>query len=264
MGAEPLCASAARTTIGRGSLCGADRDTAATDGCAPTTDVTPKNPPLPSSADTPMPAATRMFNDAAASMSTNAEIIQAIQDGEANRFDNLATSCHADPGFGSIVGGAIAGGISPNSGFTAIIGTNEWLIAGAAYNAKRLYQRLTPENVGENFRVKSIAVVVLPDDPGRSSRTTYYVPAMIQHVVLKSRNGNSVAQPVQVLTEVMTWSNLVGGTIQGNKATALFQPFALNELPRGDIDIVIVTSAGERKCKISNKDLEKVFFSRRR
>jgi hypothetical protein len=161
------------------------------------------------------------------------------------------------------VSGAIAGGIAPNSGFTAIIGTNEALIAGAAYNAKRLYRHLTPDDVDQNFKVKSIAVVVLPDDPAMNSRT-YYVPAVIQHVVLKSRNDGSVAQPVQVLTEPVSWSNLVGGTIQANKATAYFTPFALSELSGGDIDIVIVTAAGERKCKISNKDLDKVFQTRRR
>lgn len=47
-------------------------------------------------------------------------------------------------------------------------------------------------------------------------------------------------------------------SIQGNQAVAVFHLNQVKELPPGDVDIVLVTEAGERRCKIGTKDRAKL------
>jgi hypothetical protein len=193
-------------------------------------------------------------------LSPDAEIRQAIQDGEANRFERLATDCTANAGMGSVIGDAFRGGIEPNGGFSVIIGTNRALIAGAAFNAKKLYRRISPSELDLSLTQQSVAVVALPEQPRRGGGNSFHVASPIQHIVLKSRSDASVViQPERVLTEPVIWSNLLGGSVESNKATAYFHPQAIDEIPRGDFDVVLITFAGERKCKIGNKDRVRVF-----
>ena len=46
--------------------------------------------------------------------------------------------------------------------------------------------------------------------------------------------------------------------LQGNSAIATFSADDVKELPAGDFDVVIVTQAGERRCKVSAKDRTKI------
>jgi hypothetical protein len=83
---------------------------------------------------------------------------------------------------------------------------------------------------------------------------------LIERVVLKSKsNPNAVAQPTHLEFAPQAWSNLLGGTVQANSAWATFQLSDVRELPPGDFDVVVVTQAGERRCKVGTKDRAKLF-----
>jgi len=54
--------------------------------------------------------------------------------------------------------------------------------------------------------------------------------------------------------EPVEWSNLLGGEVTNNAASARFAPDDVRGLPAGDFDIVLVTTAGERVCKIKTDE----------
>jgi hypothetical protein len=72
-----------------------------------------------------------------------------------------------------------------------------------------------------------------------------------------------VLQPSNVTTEQVEWANLLGGKVISNKAYATFPLEAAKGLPPGEVDIVVVTEAGERRCKIGNKDRDRLFGTSR-
>lgn len=193
---------------------------------------------------------------------TDSQILEAIKAGEAKKYDHLISDCIATAGFGSSMGGAMAGGVQPAGGFQVVLSTNSGRIAYMAQRAKRLYKKISLDEVQEDLRAPAVLVTVEPIDPSRSSNTIF-VPAPIEHIVLKSKaKGEDVAQPTSVEKEPVEWSNLMGGKIEANRAVAYFDYSAVKELPPGEFDIVIITTAGERKCKVGLKDRQKLFATK--
>jgi len=191
---------------------------------------------------------------------TDADVAAAIRAGEANKFDNIAVGCIARAGFGEGLGAAIAGGVQRDGAFTVAISGPAGLIAALAMNQKRLYQPLTVSAVPPEMRTPKLVAVVAPENPSLSATGhTMSVAAEIQHVVLASKNRSVIMQPVSVQTQPVGWSNLLGGSVQANQVTATFDNFAMAELPSGDVDAIVVTSAGERRCTIKQKDRQRVF-----
>ena len=63
-------------------------------------------------------------------------------------------------------------------------------------------------------------MTVEPNEPSRSTKTIK-VASTVQHIVLKSKNqAETVAQPKGVETEPASWSNLLGGKVEANRAVA--------------------------------------------
>ena len=79
--------------------------------------------------------------------------------------------------------------------------------------------------------------------------------------MLKSKNS-VVAQPDEFQTERVTWPGIAGGKGQPNRALARFPIGTVRELPAGEFDIVLITEAGERRCKVGAKDRERLFGGR--
>ena len=52
----------------------------------------------------------------------------------------------------------------------------------------------------------------------------------------------------------------MGGEVQGNSAVAVFPLDAVKGLPVGDFDVVVITNAGERECKVGANDRKKFRF----
>jgi len=190
---------------------------------------------------------------------TDAEVLAAIQAGEGKKYDGFVSTCTATAGFGEGFAANVAGGLQQNGSYTVVVSGNTGRIASLAANAKRLYKKFAPQDVTDELRSPAVFVAVEPNNPPRDPKVVS-VPAPIQQIVLKSKtNPNTVAQPTKIDTEPVEFSNLVGGKFASNRAIATFDLASFLELPSGDVDVVIVTEPGERRCKIGTKDRARLF-----
>jgi hypothetical protein len=189
----------------------------------------------------------------------DAAVSAALQAGVSKKYSGLTSSCSAGVGFGAGLGASMAGGIQPVGSFMVMTSTAPGRIAFLASDAKRLYKSFTLADVTPEMRdASTVFVMIEPEKPARR-QDTYEVPSPIEHVVLKSKtDGSRVAQPKDVQLSPREWSNLMGGKIEGNAAVATFALADVRELPAGDIDVVVITQAGERRCKINAKDRARV------
>jgi len=200
---------------------------------------------------------------ASAQSVSESEVLAAIQAGENKKMEALVSTCVAGPGFGEDFAAGLAGGLQHNGSYSVTVSTNAGRIAYMAASAKRLYKKFTPDNMTDELRTPSVFVNVEPNKPPRG-RNEVSVPAPIQHVVLKSKaKPEAVAQPTKLDTEQVAFSNLLGATLDASRAVAIFDLVAVRELPAGDVDVVIVTAAGERRCKIGGKDRARLFTEAR-
>ena len=104
-----------------------------------------------------------------------------------------------------------------------------------------------------------VYVTATPQKPKQSSNTID-VASPIEQIVLKSKTSpTTVVQPSDLQITPVEWSNLLGGKVQGTSAVATFPLGAVRELPSGEFDITLVTAAGERRCKVGNKDRDRLF-----
>jgi hypothetical protein len=189
----------------------------------------------------------------------DAAVAAAIRAGETKKYDHLISDCIATAGFGANMSASIAGGIQPVGGFTVIVSRAPGRIAFMAADGKRLYQPLMVAAVPAVMRESATVYVTAVPQAPNASKTSYDVASPIERIVLKAKGGAAVAQPENVDLTPVEWKNLLGGTIQGNSAVATFKVGDVKELPAGDVDIVLITQAGERRCKIGGKDRLKLF-----
>jgi hypothetical protein len=190
---------------------------------------------------------------------TDGQIAEAIKAGESKKFNHLISDCVATAGFGENMAAGLAGGVTRTGSFSVTLSGNAGRIAYMAARAKRLYKKFSIESVEEDLRKPSVVVSVEPNDPQRGSNTIS-VAAPIEHVVLKSKTNPDVAiQPLTIETEPVEWSNLLGGKVEANRAVAFFEHNVVSELPPGEFDIVVITTSGERRCKVGNKDRDRLF-----
>ena len=190
---------------------------------------------------------------------TDLQIQDAIRAGEAKKFTHLVSDCRATAGFGEVVAAGIAGGIQRDGFFDVALSTNEGRIAYMAARAKKFYKKFSLADVKEDLRRQAVVVTVEPGDPTQRDKTMS-VASPIEHIVLKSKtNAEVVAQPKNVEKEAVEWANLLGGKVQANRAVAFFDYGDVQELPAGEFDIVVITSNGERRCKVGLKDRQKLF-----
>lgn len=193
---------------------------------------------------------------------SDAQIAEAIKAGESKKFNHLIADCVATAGFGSGLAASLAGGVQRDGAFSVVLSGNAGRIAYMAARAKRLYKPFSFEQVTEDLRTPAVIVTVEPNDPYRT-QSSISVAAPIEHVVLKSKAKSAdVAQPKLVEKEPVEWSNLLGGKVEANRAVAYFDFDAVRELPAGEFDIVVITTEGERRCKVGIKDRQKLFTSR--
>jgi hypothetical protein len=190
-----------------------------------------------------------------------AQVIQAIQAGESGKFQSLLSTCLATPSFGQIMtsGSSGTGGIRRDGDYTVATSSSEGRIATLASTAKKMSKPLTPAHVGKELRSNDVFVAVDSVAPSESS-STISVSAVIKPVVLKSKTRpDLVVQPIKVDSEVVSWSNLFGAKVDANRVLARFGGNDVRELPPGDVDVVVVTKEGERRCKIGSKDRQRLF-----
>jgi hypothetical protein len=189
---------------------------------------------------------------------TDGDIENAIKAGQMKKFDHLISSCIATVGFGEGLAGSLAGGIQPTGGFDVTVSASAGRIAFLSAEAKRLYKPFGIADVPESVKTPAIFVAIEPGKPSRSSNGIA-VASPIDRVVFKSKSHpEMVVQPESVESEPVEWANLIGGKVTANRAIAKFSFDSVRELPPGDFDVVIITQAGERKCKVGSKDRAKL------
>lgn len=189
----------------------------------------------------------------------DAAVAAAITEGQTKKnINHLAAICAADPGFGANMAFAMAGGLQPGGAYQVVVSRAAGRIAFAAKEAKRLYQPFAVENVTDDMRQPGVHVSVVPMSPFRNQNAILYCPD-VQRVVLKSKvDPNAVAQPAAETSVPVEWSNLMGGKLTSTAMYLHFTEEELSKFPKGDIDIVVVTPAGERRCKIGAGDRAKL------
>lgn len=199
-----------------------------------------------------------LFNAAAQTLS-DADVAMAIKAGEAKKFDHLTSECWARAGFGEIMGGSLSGGVQASGRFKAIISGNAGRIAFMSAQAKRLYRSIALSDISDDLRIPTVVVSVEPEKPS-SSQSGVTVAAPVEHIVLKTTKAgaDTVVQPTRVETEPVEWANLVGGKVEANRAIAYFDYQAVFELA-GPLELVVITTSGERKCKIDPNDRRRMF-----
>jgi hypothetical protein len=190
---------------------------------------------------------------------TAADVQAAITAGHAKKFDHLISDCVATASFSDNLAAGMAGGIQPTGSFDVIVSGNAGRIAFLAADAKRLYKPFSALDIPDTLLTPALFVFADPHKPNSSAKVIN-VPSPVERIVLKSkRNADAVVQPETFETEPVEWSNLMGGTVTGTRALATFSLDAIREMPAGDVDVVLITVAGERRCKIGAKDRAKLF-----
>jgi hypothetical protein len=224
---------------------------------------------------------------------SDADVERAIQAGVNKKHNDLIATCGAAPPVSGDVAADSAGGRQTLGSFHSVTGfpgylystgtysvtvsTNRGRIAFLAAAASRLDKSFTLADVGDDLRGPAIFVHVEPDRPRQPGTSwvgsaaagdrepvldgrDYHVAAVIDAVALKSKSDPSkLLQPVSFATERVEWGRLLGQAVTGNRATATFDYTAVRSLPPGDFDVVVITSPGERRCKVGRGDREKLF-----
>ena len=213
---------------------------------------------------------------------SDADVERALQAGVNKQYNDLISTCGATPyvaenlseglrGGGNSVGsgGNSLGNVNAVTGFpghlydtgtfSVTVSTHVGRIAFLAANATRLQKTFTLADVGNDLRGPAIFVHVEPDKPRMDDRD-YHVAAVIDAVVLESKSDRSkVLRPVSLTSEQVEWGRLLGRTVTGNRAIATFAYNAVRSLPPADFDVVVITSPGERRCKVGRGDRERLF-----
>lgn len=204
--------------------------------------------------------ATMLFTSAHAQQISDAQIADAIKAGESRNFKHLVSDCLATAGFGEKFSGNMKGGFALTGSFDVTVSTNLGRVAFMAAQAKRLYKTFAPADVTESLKSPGVFVSVEPNKPmGNPGGKGARMAAPIESVVLKSKSKeDAFTQAANVDLEPVSWPSIEGGKVEANRAVAFFDFAAVRQLPPGDIEIVVITSSGERKCKIGTKDRERL------
>lgn len=125
-------------------------------------------------------------------------------------------------------------------------------------DARRLYKPTPREAVPRELQTDAVYVVADPHQPSPGST----LPAPIEHIVLKSKNSGAAVQPAAFKPTPVEWATASGGVTPPNRASARFELGPVRELPAGDFDVVLITTAGERRCKVGAKDRQRLFGGR--
>jgi hypothetical protein len=126
-------------------------------------------------------------------------------------------------------------------------------IAAAAAKAKKMYLPYTPESVSVALRAPVLVVSASP----RPYRGT--VAFRVIHVIIQGREAAGselqTMQPLRVDTIPRTWSNAFGAQVVEQDLSAYFNTSVLS---LGDLTIVVVTSMGEARFKVREKDRDRL------
>jgi hypothetical protein len=191
---------------------------------------------------------------------TDVQVQAAIKVGHEKKISALTTECRATPALGETVAARNGSGVQRDQAFEVVVVGNAGRIASMAADAKRTDKPFSAADVPPAMKEEPalfVTVIPLEPRPGFASGSVS-VASPIYRVVLKSKgNPDVTVMPRVFQTEPVTWSNLPGGAVTANRATAQFVLGQVASL--SDFDVTVITQHGERRCNIAAKDRTKLF-----
>ena len=189
------------------------------------------------------------------------EIDQAIVAGQSGKHRQLLITCQAVIGFREIFKGPRAG-LDFTGSYELHLSATTGRIALLAAEAKRFYKPFSIAQVPEDLKVADAVMTAEPGAPELSPSTpgSISVAATIELLVIKAWPSRQlVVRPTAFTTEPVEWPNVAGQTVRANRARARFRRGEILELPPGDLELAVVTAAGERSCVVPSRDRRRVF-----
>lgn len=127
-----------------------------------------------------------------------------------------------------------------------IVGPFDRVRNAAALHARN-YMPFTIDSVQPWMTAPVILMQVEPTAPRDVAGAL--APA-VTRVVLKASDG-AIVQPVEFIPMTRSWANMLGATFQTQGAIATF---ALDALPKGTFQIIVVTDAGEDRYAVGDNE----------
>jgi hypothetical protein len=191
-----------------------------------------------------------------------AAVAAAIKAGQDNKLKPLISDCQAGPSLGQAMGSALRleDGVKLDGYYHVVVSRAAGRIGYMASEAKRLYQPFSADDIPESITANTLVYVTATPRKPVPDGKSISVAAPIEQLVLKSKaQSTAVARPDNLDITPTQWPTPSGGTVAGTAAVATFPLSAIREFPAGDFDVVLVTTAGERRCKVGQADRVKLF-----
>jgi hypothetical protein len=200
-------------------------------------------------------------SSAAAQTLTPQQIEDAIAAGRNKKERQLVFTCPAVIGFGAMFRGEKAG-INQTGAYAVTVSLPTGRIAQLSAAAERFYKHLEPDAVPADLRTMAVIVTAEPGEPIVSSAPTRSasVAAPIQQMVIRDFPWrHDIVRPDTLKLDPVQWSNVLGTTVNATRAEARFPLGAVRELTTGELEIILVTTAGERSCSMPERDRKRIF-----
>jgi hypothetical protein len=211
----------------------------------------------------------------------DAAVANAIKAGEENKFRPWIFECKAGLGFKDRLSASADrsfGGmnVQPIGRSKVVLSASLGRIAFLAAEGKRLKKPFGVADVTEGLRNPAVYAFVDPDKPpSQDWGGGIPIPSPIDKVVIRSSDDpTSVAEAGTLGTEDVKWDDrteIVFGigadgrpekrplVVERSRATAVFALDAIRDLRAGDLDLVVITQAGERHCTMPVRDRLRLF-----
>jgi hypothetical protein len=203
-------------------------------------------------------------------------IATTIKAGVDNKFDAWTARCRAEASPSERR--RWSGPMRPTGSYDIVLSTNLGAIAFFAHLAKEDGIALGVSQVPPPFLNPAVVVFVEPRKPPSGTwslrpraATEREVPSQIEQIVLNSRAASSVASKPEHIRIVdrsfpgLGWYQIGPDgrprhpVFEKSRGFATFPIESVKRLPPGDLEIVVVTKHGERRCEIRSKDRTRLF-----
>jgi hypothetical protein len=197
---------------------------------------------------------------AAAQALTPSEIDAAIEAGQTGKEKPLVLTCEAVVGFKELFRAEKAGH-NPLGSFAITMALSTGRIALMSAEAKRFYKPFAASQVPAELKTMAAFVVAEPRPPDVGTTAgSYIVPSPIEQVVIRAwPKRDRFVVPTELVTGPLEWPNVGGAPVRANRVRARFAVGEIRELTLGELEVVVVTQAGERTCSIRSGDRKRVF-----
>lgn len=179
---------------------------------------------------------------------------------------DLSRSCGAGPGFGERLGANLVGGTNYTGGYRVTFASHFGQIAMAVADRESKYMPPPmPEDISDDLRQPALSLWIEPTGDTNSTDNTTDLSASITHVVIRPEDREAgTIQPLELSTEPVSFQNLFGAEFVSTRALATFPAdSALEASADRDLEVVIITPAGERKCNVDNDRIYRMFHLER-